>query len=354
MGILDGIMSLAGNAGIGLSNAMGAFEQNGGMAGVAQNPYLQLGLQLMARGGKQGGLVQTLGQAGLAASGAAQQAQQQQSIQAYRDAMVKQQQAVLQRQQQQDALLQQQRQVMQQPNFLDQLSPAAKAMAGSGAFGIDDVLGAQRSELLNDYRQQQLQLQDRAQDRLDARANQPGASGPRMGAMRQFVDKPLEGGLMQRYQLNPQTGQYDTFGDPFSPHAQRGAIPGATPGINAGAGASGADAKAASLVGQILGTGGQAAVPPTAQAPVAVGGQPLAQAGMGNLQSYAPKTGAALLTAAGSVQDKGATLPGAGQGANQALAILQQARQAIQRGADPQAVAQRLRSMGLDPAQLGM
>lgn len=301
-----------------------------GLGTNLQSPVTQIGLALMRRGDPYGTAGQ-LGAAGLDASQAIAFQQHQQALQAYRQATLQQQQAQAQRQAQQDAQQAQQRQLLADPKFQAQLSPNARMAAQAGA-DLNTVLDTQRADALASYRSQMLQLQTRAQDRLDARANAgAGGSGTHMGAMRQFVDQPLPNGQYQRLQLNPQTGQYEAFGAPFNPHSPRSG--------KSSPSTSGAGAKAQSLVDQILGSqaDNSASVPPTA---------PLANAGMGDLSSYAPLQGAPLLTSNGSMPAKANSVPA------HLDPDLLAAKDAIARGANPAAVRQRLMQAGYSEAAL--
>lgn len=234
-----------------------------GLNALMADPRLQLGLQLMARG-RQGSSSQAIGQAGSQAAQLMGEQRRQQELAQYRQQMT-----ALQMQQQQmrqqaaDAKAAQQSQYqerLQDPSFLDQLSPTARQMAGLGvspddlirAIGVDNLAAHRDASLA----QQQAQFSTR-ESRIGAGS---GSSGPRMPSQRQVLDQPLGNGMMQRNVLNPATGQYEPYGEPFNQYS---------PGRKAKADATGADA----AVDEILGNG------PTASE---------ALPGTGSLQSYAP------------------------------------------------------------------
>jgi hypothetical protein len=228
------------------------------------DPRMQLGLALMASG-RQGSASQALGQAGGQAVNAYQQAQHQQGLADYRNNLARMQQEQLQMQQQAaQAKAQQQaeyRARLQDPNFLNTLSPMAKQMAMLGVMP-DDLIRAQSADALQAHRQAQLQQQQSQFDTRQANAgSSDGPSGPRSPAPRPYIDQPVGGGLMQRHKYDPQTGDYTPWGEPFSQFS---------PGRKA---KSGADA----IVDEVMGAEA-AAVPDASALP-----------GTGNLQSYMPK-----------------------------------------------------------------
>ncbi|NQD59440.1 hypothetical protein HP546_29330 [Pseudomonas sp. CM25] len=227
------------------------------------DPRLMLGLKLMSQG-RQGSSSQALGQAGSEAAVLMGEQRRQQELAQYRQQMTAlQAQQMQMRQQAADAKAAQQAQYqerLQDPSFLDQLSPTARQMAGLGV-NPDDLIRAINSDNLAQHRdatlaQQQAQFATR-EGRIGA--NQGGSSGPRMPTQRQVLDEPLGDGRMQRHVLNLQTGQYEPYGEPFNQYS---------PGRKANAGADAA-------VDEILGNTGPSAAE--------------ALPGTGNLQSYAPQ-----------------------------------------------------------------
>lgn len=213
---------------------------NQGVNNVTGTPLGQLGLQmLMASGPQQGnpGFGARLGRA----FGGMSEMQRVQALQQYRDQMMQvQQQQMQMRQQAAQAETERQRQYqarLQDPNFLNSLSPMARQMA---QLGVDpaDLIRATNADNLAQHRQAQLQQQqaqfDTRESRIGANA---GSSGPRMPTQRQVLDQPLGDGMMQRHVLNPQTGQYEAYGKPFPQYS---------PGRKA---ATGADAATEAIMG---------------------------------------------------------------------------------------------------------
>lgn len=236
---------------------------NQGVNNVTGTPLGQLGLQmLMASGPQQGnpGFGARLGQA----LGGMGEMQRVQALQQYRDQMMQvQQQQMQMRQQAAQAETERQRQYqarLQDPNFLNSLSPMARQMA---QLGVDpaDLIRATNADNLAQHRQATLAQQQNQFDQRQASAGvNAGSSGPRMPTQRQVLEKPLGGGMVQRYVLDPQTGQYQEYGQPYPQYS---------PGRKA---ATGADA----IVDSVMGTEAEP-VPDTSALP-----------GTGNLQSYAP------------------------------------------------------------------
>lgn len=238
---------------------------NQGVNNVTGTPLGQLGLQmLMASGPQQGnpGFGARLGQAAAGMS----EMQRVQALQQYRDQMMQVQQQQMQMQQQAaQAKADQQRQYqarLQDPAFLNSLSPMARQMA---QLGVDpsELIRAQSADALQVHRQAQLAQQQSQFDTRQARIGSGGeSSGPRMPTQRQVLDQPLGDGMMQRHVLNPQTGQYEAYGKPFPQYS-----PGRKPKD-----ATGADAATEAIMGAEA-----ESVPDASSLP-----------GTGNLQSYAP------------------------------------------------------------------
>lgn len=189
---------------------------------LLNDPRLQLGLALMSRG-RQGSSSQAVGEAGLGAAQLYQQQQRSQALQQYRTQMAQmQQEQLLMQQQAAQAKADQQAQYqarLQDPSFLDQLSPTARQMAGLGV-NPDDLIRAIGVDNLAQHRDASL-AQQQAQFATRIGANQGGSSGPRAPAARAFVDRPLGGDMYQRLQYDPATGGYREFGQPFNKHSQR-------------------------------------------------------------------------------------------------------------------------------------
>lgn len=264
---------------------------NQGVNNVTGTPLGQLGLQmLMASGPQQGnpGFGARLGQA----FGGMSEMQRVQALQQYRDQMMQvQQQQMQMRQQAAQAETERQRQYqarLQDPNFLNSLSPMARQMA---QLGVDpaDLIRATNADNLAQHRQAQLQQQqaqfDTRESRIGANA---GSSGPRMPTQRQVLDQPLGDGMMQRHVLNPQTGQYEAYGKPFPQYS---------PGRKAATGADaateaimGAEAEPVPDTSELPGTGSLGSyMPKPQQGPVGV--MPMAAAGGGAAVKPAPKAG---------------------------------------------------------------
>lgn len=234
-----------------------------GLNALLADPRLQLGLQLMARG-RQGSSSQAVGEAGSQAAVLMNEQRRQQALQDYRSRMAQMQQDQLTLQQQNaqrkaDAD-DRQRAAFQDPDVQAQMGPLARMLAAQG-LGVDDVLRANAADNLSAHRQAQLSQQQSQFDTRQAHQGGGGSSGPRMPTQRQVLDQPLGNGMMQRNVLNPATGQYEPYGEPFNQYS---------PGRRTKADATGADA----AVDEILGNG------PTAAE---------ALPGAGNLESYKPQ-----------------------------------------------------------------
>lgn len=202
-----------------------------GVNTLLSDPRLQVGLQLMARG-RQGSSSQAIGQAGSQAAQLMGEQRRAQELAQYRNNLARMQAEELDlRKQSAQAKAAQQAQYqerLQDPSFLDQLSPTARQMAGLGV-SPDDLIRAIGVDNLAQHRdaslaQQQAQFSTR-ESRIGAGS---GSSGPRAPAARAFVDQPLGGDMYQRLQYDPATGGYREFGRPFNRHSQRQAKSGAT------------------------------------------------------------------------------------------------------------------------------
>ncbi|CAH0646794.1 MULTISPECIES: hypothetical protein [Pseudomonas] len=231
---------------------------------LMSDPRLQLGLALMAQG-RQGSSSQAIGQAGSRAVQLMGEQRRAQELAQYRQQMTAlQQQQMQMRQQAADAKAAQQAQYqerVQDPSFLDQLSPTARQMAGLGvspddlirAIGVDNLAAHRDASLA----QQQSQFATR-ESRIGANG---GSAGPRMPTQRQVLEKPIGNGMVQKFLLDPATGEYQEYGQPYAQYS---------PGRKAKADATGADA----VVQQVMGNG------PTAAE---------ALPGTGSIESYKPQ-----------------------------------------------------------------
>ncbi|MBP2083514.1 MULTISPECIES: hypothetical protein [Pseudomonas] len=244
-----------------MASFAGLFNQEN-VGNLLNDPRLQLGLALMSRG-RQGSSSQAVGEAGLGAAQMFQEQQRSQALQQYRSQMAQMQadQLALQQQnaQRKADADDRQRAAFQDPDVQAQMGPLARMLAAQG-LGVDDVLRANAADNLSAHRQAQLSQQQSQFDTRQAHQGGGGSSGPRMPTQRQVLDQPLGNGMMQRNVLNPATGQYEPYGEPFAQYS---------PGRKPKADAAGADA----AVDEILGNG------PTAAE---------ALPGTGSLQSYAP------------------------------------------------------------------
>lgn len=189
------------------------------------SPALLMGLQMLAQSGPQQGnpgFGQRLGTAGMNTVQQLQQAQHSQQLNAYRQQMIQQQQADMQMRQQaaqtKAEQLQRQQAAFQDPAVLQQMGPLARQLAQMG-LGVEDVLRANAADNLNAHRQATLAQQA---SQFDQRLSHQGggqSSGPRMPTQRQVLDEPLGEGMVQRHVLNPQTGQYEKYGEPFNQYS---------------------------------------------------------------------------------------------------------------------------------------
>ena len=263
---------------------------------LLNDPRMLLGLAMMQQSGPQAGnpgFGQRFGQAGIGAMQQMQEQQRQQQLAQYRAAMVQQQQADMQMRQQaaQAKADQQARQqaAFQDPAVLEQMGPLAKMLAQAG-LDPTTVLRAQAGDNLQAHRAAQLQQQQSQFDTRQAHQGGGQSSGPRMPTQRQVLDEPLGEGLMQRHVLNPQTGQYEKYGEPFNQYS---------PGRKAKAPATPADAAVDSILnaeppaagpdlGSLPGTGGLQSYAPQPQQPVGV--MPMAAQG-GGLQAKTQQPG---------------------------------------------------------------
>ncbi|UPK87351.1 hypothetical protein [Pseudomonas sp. A2] len=259
------------------------------MNSLASNPMLNIGLALMAQG-RQGSAAQALGRGGMVGLQAVQQAQHQQALQQYRDQMMQvQQQQMQMRQQAAQAETERQRQYqqrLQDPNFLNSLSPMARQMA---QLGVDpaDLIRATNADNLAQHRQATLQ-QDQAQFAQRHAGAGGGSSGPRTPAPRPYIDQPVGNGMMQRHKYDAQTGDYAPWGEPFPQYS---------PGRKAATGADaateaimGAEAEPVPDTSALPGTGNlQSYAPGQQQAPIGV--MPMAAQGGGAAVKPAPKAG---------------------------------------------------------------
>ncbi|WDM88048.1 hypothetical protein LG197_26215 [Pseudomonas asiatica] len=195
------------------------------MNALMSDPRMVLGLQLMAQG-RQGSSSQAIGQAGSQAAQLMGEQRRSQELAQYRNNLARMQAEELDlRKQSAQAKAAQQAQYqerLQDPSFLDQLSPTARQMAGLGV-SPDDLIRAIGVDNLAQHRDATLAQQAQQFATRESRigANQGGSSAPRAPAARAFVDQPLGGDMYQRMQYDPATGGYREFGQPFNKHSQR-------------------------------------------------------------------------------------------------------------------------------------
>lgn len=259
---------------------------------LLNDPRMVMAMHMLGQSGYQQGNPGFGARMGQALGGAAtqiQQAQHSQQLNAYRQQMAQMQaQQMAMQQQTAQAKADQQRQYqerLQDPAFLQSLTPMARQMA---ALGVDpsDLIRAQSADNLQAHRQATL-TQQAAQ--FDARLANHGAgggqsSGPRMPAPRPYIDQPVGNNQMQRFKYDAELQDYTPWGKPFSQ-------------FSPGRKATGADA----AVDAILNPEQPVDEPDVSSLP-----------GSGGLQSYAPQpqgpVGVLPMTAAGSVP--GANKPG--------------------------------------------
>lgn len=191
---------------------------------IMSDPRMQLGLALMSQSGN--GTPGQVGRAGLGASQSIAQQQHAQQLQAYRAAQMQQMQANQQLQQQaaQFKADQQQRQqdAFSDPEFLATLGPMARLMAQHG-LDPQQIIRAQGVDNLQAHRQASLAQQQSQFDTRQARVGAGGSgaqsSGPRMRALPTLIPEHLPDGRIQDHRLNPQTGEFEPFGSPYSKYA---------------------------------------------------------------------------------------------------------------------------------------
>ncbi|CAM3304732.1 hypothetical protein [Pseudomonas plecoglossicida] len=255
---------------------------NQGLGNVTGTPLGQLGLQLMAQSGYQPGNPSGGARLGNALAGMGQmQAQQQhaQQLQAYRQAQMQQMEQAQAMQQARLAQQQRQEQALQDPGLQSSLGPLARQLAALG-LPLDDILRANSGDALQAHREASLAQQqgqfDARQARIGAGGREP--SGQRMPTQRQVLDEPLGDGQMQRHVLNPQTGQYEKYGEPFNQYSP-GRKAKTTPALDAVVDALTPAPDAQPDLSALPGSGGLQSYAPQAQGPVGV--LPMAAAGGG-------------------------------------------------------------------------
>ncbi len=245
---------------------MASFDQIFSAQGISDllaDPRLALGLQLMARG-RQGSSSQAIGQAGSQAAQLMGEQRRAQELAQYRNNLARMQAEELDlRKQSAQAKAAQQAQYqerLQDPSFLDQLSPTARQMAGLGV-SPDDLIRAIGVDNLAQHRDASLAQQAQQFATRESRIGAGGgSSGPRVPTPRQLIQEPLPDGRLQKHIYDAASGEYKPYGAPYNPFSSR----------KPKADATGADA----AVDEILGNG------PTAAE---------ALPGTGSLQSYAPQ-----------------------------------------------------------------
>lgn len=196
------------------------------------NPATLIGLQLLAAGGPQAQNMSTGQRLAAAAQGFQQQSAQQQQLDhaAVLNRLREIQASQAEREIKSAEQLQQR---MADPAFLASLPEFSRRMAAAGAtpaqlwqvFEGEQRLAHAREqgELLNQYRQQQLGIQQQRADSYINRQGQlaagggtgPAVHGPKVPMPRQFNVRSLGQGWFQQEVFDPATGQYRDHGAPF-------------------------------------------------------------------------------------------------------------------------------------------
>jgi hypothetical protein len=184
---------------------------------LMQDPRMLLGLQLMAQS-RQGSGAQALGQAGSQAAQMLGEQRRAQELAQYRQQMsALQQQQLAMRQQAAEAEAEQTAQYraqLQDPGFLSQLGPMSRTMA---QLGVDPavLVRAGAADNLEQHREAQLRQQAAQFDQRQSRVG--GApSGPKMRAQPLLIPEHLPGGMIQDHRFNPDSGEYEKWGQPYS------------------------------------------------------------------------------------------------------------------------------------------
>ncbi|MFT2161527.1 hypothetical protein [Pseudomonas putida] len=265
---------------------------NQGINNLTGTPLGQFGTQmLLASGPQQGnpGIGARLGQA-MAGMSDMQRAQ---ALQQYREQMIQmQQQHQLMQQQAAQRKADEQAQYqarLQDPAFLQSLSPTARQFATLGATPADIMRGLSLDNL-QQHRQATLQQQQSHFDQRQANHGGSQPSGPRTPAPRPYIDQPIGNNQMQRYKFDPSINDYAPWGEPFNQFS---------PGRKSKTGADGMtdailipeqpDAEAVPYSSALPGTGNLQSYMPHQQGPVGV--LPMSAAGGGAAQKPAPKAG---------------------------------------------------------------
>jgi len=301
-------------------------QLNQGVGNLTGTPMGQLGMSLLAASGPQAGNPGGAARFGQALAGMSE-LQRAQALNEYRQQMVATQQADHQmRQQQAQARIdQQQRQqdAFSDPEFLATLGPMARLMAQHG-LDPQQVIRAQQADNLQQHRAAQLQQLasqfDQRQARIGAGDSGAQSSVPRQRALPTLIPEHLPNGMIQDHRLNPQTGEFEPWGSPYSKYA-----PGRAKTNKA------VDAVADEL----------------APAPEQSGLDALP--GNGNLQSYAPQSGpvGVMPMSAGGSLAQAKTKPAGSADDN-----LKAANAAIASGKSRQAVVSRLMQAGYTAEQI--
>lgn len=200
-------------------------QLNHGVGNLTGTPMGQLGMSLLAASGPQQGNPGGAARLGQALQGMSQ-LQAHQALQQYREQMIAAQQAdhQLRQQQAQARIEQQQRQqdAFSDPEFLATLGPMARLMAQHG-LDPQQVIRAQQADNLQAHRAASLQQQqsqfDQRQARIGAGGGSSQPSGPRQRALPTLIPEHLPDGMIQDHKLNPQTGEFEPFGSPYSKYA---------------------------------------------------------------------------------------------------------------------------------------
>ena len=200
---------------------------NQGLGGL-NTPLGQLGTQLMLASGPQQGNPGGGVRMGQALAGMSEM-QRQQALQQYRQQQMslleQQQQAHVQAAQQKADQQKQWQQRLQDPNFLASLGPTARQFA---QLGVDpgELLRASSADALAQHRDASLaQAQAHFEQSQANRSTGGAAPAPKQPAMRQVLEEPLDGGMIQKHIYDPATASYKPYGKPYRQYAPPKASP---------------------------------------------------------------------------------------------------------------------------------
>lgn len=197
--------------------------------GALNTPLGQFGVNMMMQAGPQAGNPGGGVRMGNALAGMSEM-QKAQALQQYREQMIAQQQAAQNFQVQQARAKAEQQQRQQQafadPNLQAQLGPMARYLAQAG-IDPDTILKANSNDALQQHRAAQLQQQASQFAQSQANRGTGGGAdhGPKMPAMRQVLEEPLDGGMIQKHIYDPATTSYKPYGKPYRQYAPGKADP---------------------------------------------------------------------------------------------------------------------------------